>query len=452
MTGEGRTPANDSGGAVQRRRLEQLVTHPHEALEVELKGWLDLESRVAQADLAKALIALANTGGGYVVIGFSDAGGVVAEAAERPATLEQYTQDRVAGVIDRYAEPPFSCAVHHVTTPSGGAFPVIVISGDHRVPIRSKRDGPEGRHLKEHTYYIRRPGPKSEPPQSAREWDELLGRCIRASRADLLDAIRGIITGADAPAQPARSDALEEWVAESLERWDDVRERLEPVSAERVGHGWYSVAYLLEGDFAELTPPAFLDVLRVTRGTETGWPVWIVMDGEGGPSLRGNVIEHVIEGGSVFPGDVDFWRADSSGRMFLVRGFDEDGSHSKRDPGMSIDFVLPIWRIGEALLHPARLAERLGDPDAAVTFEARWHGIRGRHLVAGERRSLFRARGPAQENEVLSRVEVRAASRIPDELPELTHQLIAPLYWQFNFFELDSRVVAEEILEMRRGR
>jgi hypothetical protein len=365
-----------------------------------------------------------------------------------------YSQDRIGGIIERYAEPTFHCEVRHVRrVVDGELYPVIVVPGEHRVPIRAKRGGPDGRHLHEHTYYIRRPGPRSEAPQTGREWDELIGRCVRAAREDLLDAIRGVLTGGDAITTAAtEEDALEGWLAESLARWDEVRPSLQPESQERARHGWYAVAYVLDGQFEAPTPPQLLEILRVVRGTETGWPAWIVMDGaDERPRLRGNVIESTIEGGAAFPGDIDFWRADTSGRMFLLRGYDEDGGNSRREPGTAVDLVLPIWRIGEALLHPPRLAARLGDDRAALDFGVIWHGFCGRHLVASERRTLFHTRGPAQEDKVSSRIRIADVSRIPDELPEITRQLIAPLYWQFAFYEIEERVVVEELQEMRRG-
>ena len=55
------------------RQLESLTRNPREELGVELKGWLDLSQGEHKADLAKALMALANHGGGYVLLGYDDA-------------------------------------------------------------------------------------------------------------------------------------------------------------------------------------------------------------------------------------------------------------------------------------------------------------------------------------------------------------------------------------------
>lgn len=46
------------------RQLESLTRNPREVLGVKLKGWLDLSQGEHRADLAKALMALTNHGGG----------------------------------------------------------------------------------------------------------------------------------------------------------------------------------------------------------------------------------------------------------------------------------------------------------------------------------------------------------------------------------------------------
>ena len=54
--------------------LQPFITEPREDLDAEYKGWLDLTSNEHKATLAKAAIALANHGGGRIVIGFAEQG------------------------------------------------------------------------------------------------------------------------------------------------------------------------------------------------------------------------------------------------------------------------------------------------------------------------------------------------------------------------------------------
>jgi predicted HTH transcriptional regulator len=54
-------------------RLSDLLLDLREAQDAEIKGWLDLRGNEEhKATLAKALLALANHGGGFVVIGFTE--------------------------------------------------------------------------------------------------------------------------------------------------------------------------------------------------------------------------------------------------------------------------------------------------------------------------------------------------------------------------------------------
>lgn len=162
------------------RRLQGLLIYPREDLDVELKGWLDLSSEDNKANLAQAILALANhNGGGHVLLGLIKSDGAWIPDTSRPSNLNNYTQDLINGIVEKYADPPFHCEVYHVADrPGGDVFPIVVVPGNHRVPIRAKRDGPGSKHVHQNAYYIRRPGPKSEPIQTAQEWDDLINRCL----------------------------------------------------------------------------------------------------------------------------------------------------------------------------------------------------------------------------------------------------------------------------------
>jgi hypothetical protein len=151
------------------QRLSELVAFPREDLNIELKGWLSPSDETDRANIAKALLALANTGGGYLLIGFDERDGAWAPGPAAAAT--EFSQDVINQIVARYADPPFQCAVYQVVGQDGGPMhPVIVVPGNHRVPIRAKSEDPARKHVRIHAYYIRRPGPCSDQPRSASEW------------------------------------------------------------------------------------------------------------------------------------------------------------------------------------------------------------------------------------------------------------------------------------------
>ena len=121
------------------RRLADLLVDPHETLDVEHKEWIDIAgNNDHRATLAKALIALANHGGGFLIIGFAQTMQGIVPARNRPVNLSAYTPDTVNAVVAAYAEPSFHCDVNIVAGEDGLQYPIISIPGGHRVVSLSK--------------------------------------------------------------------------------------------------------------------------------------------------------------------------------------------------------------------------------------------------------------------------------------------------------------------------
>jgi hypothetical protein len=461
-----------AAGETVLRRLQGLLTYPHEELDTELKNWLDLSSEDHKANLAQAILALANHGGGFILLGFTKTDGAWAPAEPRPSDLKAYSQDSVNSIVYRYAEPPFHCDVYPVPHPETGLlYPIVVVPGEHRAPIRSKREGPNGVHVRNNTYYIRRPGPKSEPPQSGREWDELIGRCVTAARDYLLERIREILQGSSAtrPGTLGRLEtekhALESWIDESTTRFKSlVAQELSDEKPSRYSKGTWHVAYSILGNLRPLTLGELLDILRKVKGHETGWPPWWVPTRD---EIEPYPYEGVVEcwlketrstslfddsrsDNFRFTANSDFWRASPKGMMFLLRGYQEDSS-PRLHPGTVLDVTLPIWRTGECLLHAQRLAVALGGESASVMLRFTWQGLSGRMLTAwaDPRRILFDPIGPSRQDSVTSEITV-STDQISATLPEIVKTLTAPLYGMFDFYAPPLAVIQEELSKMRR--
>src|SRR5579884_3657878 len=91
--------------------LRRMLDAPKEHLNVEIKNWLRMDDHAHKADLAKAILALANHGGGRILIGWTEAGNKFYPDSPRPDDLSCYSQDAINGVVAAYAEPVFHCEV-----------------------------------------------------------------------------------------------------------------------------------------------------------------------------------------------------------------------------------------------------------------------------------------------------------------------------------------------------
>lgn len=112
--------------------LRSLLETPSESLHVEYKSWLDLTQNSGKAILSKAAIALANDGGGIIVLGMREnvAEGAALHSRPRPAVLERYSQDDVNAAIARYSEPVFHCGLMFASHPvTGHEHAFVIIPG-----------------------------------------------------------------------------------------------------------------------------------------------------------------------------------------------------------------------------------------------------------------------------------------------------------------------------------
>jgi hypothetical protein len=453
------------------RNLEGLVTYPKEDIATELKSWLSLEADAttlkedageARADLAQAIIAIANTGGGHVVLGFNDDG---TPSEPRPATLDSYDQDAVNGIVKRYADPSFHCDVFFVKHPLKGLeYPVVVVPGNHRVPIRVKSDSPKQKHLKVNTYLIRCPGPESRPVGSAGEWEELIGRCVRASRDRLLDDIRSVIYGVSltpvaSPEEEAEKErqakisAFNKFGDKAIERWKDLVANDLTSDRDRYQYGVWTVAYSVLGDFDSPTATGLLEILSKIEGQETGWPAWAVMTRRDlAPRSYNGLVEGWLARDDLSDAYFsDFWWASREGMLFLLRGYREDTRPDLFEPGTFIDPASPIWQIGECLLHAQRFSEAVSANPADILFRAGWDGLQGRVLRSIDNQMFNRYRNSdrreCHQPTVHSEVVV-SAEQIRDGLPEVVREITRPLYESFGFYEPSPEFILREIRKM----
>lgn len=256
-----------------------------------------------------------------------------------------------------------------------------------------------------------------------------------------------------APAVASTIDEVDAWAEDSLARWSHLI--TERGVAEVYSHGRTTYAYLVAAGSTKPSQQELIDVLEQAKGPETGWPMWLLLHGDrtGAPQPYQGTIEALLAGGTVFtdPSHSDYWRADPSGRFFLLRGFEEDDEQERRAPGTVFDFLLPVWRCGEALLHASRVAEALGVREATITFRVSWTGLQGRALRSLWERRFIDGSRQAREDAVVSHIEVEADSISPN-LAEILQQLLAPLYAVFDFFQMPRNVVEEELVKFRSQR
>lgn len=263
--------------------------------------------------------------------------------------------------------------------------------------------------------------------------------------------------------ESAKDGAQDAFVREAMGRWRALTEGLPEDSPGRFRHGWYRFDYCLEGELKTTSLTDFEDLLAKAVTQHTGWPVfWVPTRAEIAPKETDGTIECWLSPDKPSssralndPAHCDFWRAAPSGRMFLMRGYQED-SQETFPPGSIMDTTLPIWRMGEALLHAERLASLLRKGESSkigVRFRALYSGLSGRVLRswANPLSDLLIEGHAARSDEAVLETEVPATG-IGANLAEHVFPLATSLYERFGVSGLSLKRVGAEVERLLSSR
>lgn len=279
---------------------------------------------------------------------------------------------------------------------------------------------------------------------------------MAANKEDLLASFRSIVEvmgegGERFLSSLEDANPVETWEQECLARFAALREEhLRDEIPSRYANGVWSVSLQFQPVPAQPDLPGLRQMLDECVGRETGWPVFLSRHiTEDGPRVVGDGIETWFIHGMITDGSgSDFWRVESDGRAFLLRGYDEDATRNGLAPGTTISLSLPIWRVGEVMLWAARFGPRLGAETVDVRFH--WTGLKTREVVNMDRHYgplAVEARG--SEDDVVSTATV-ALNVIEDSLPDVVGQIVGRLFAAFDFLVVPRQRIEHELGEMRK--
>ena len=392
---------------IDKSIIDRLVENPSEALNVEIKRWIDPTDTANIEKIVKAVLALRNWNGGFFVVGFDDTTLLPDVANELQNAKLLFHVDNIQGLISRYASDPFEIEIAWGER-DGRQYPVIVVPSGVKVPVAAKRDLMDGTRtaVRLGAVYFRSlasNGTPSTTEAKPSDWAEIVEICFDNREADVGRFIRRHLAGLDAsslvrflgqPAAPAPTlcdrarkliDAGEARFQEAINARplsDDEKQMLE--------FGFWSIALIIDPPQADAVPnQEFMAKIASSNPKFTGWPMWLdahsMTDPENRPRVVKDAMEYLIvsiqEGWS---NHIDFARLDPKGEFFLHRLLQDDGAPTKVRPVHALDPMLMILRVAEAMAVGMAFARALGWPPDGTTlgFAFRWHKLKGRRLSA----------------------------------------------------------------------
>lgn len=209
---------NENDNALFR---ESLLTSPGERQHVDYKSSVpfDPDSEFG-LKLVKHILGMANTGGGWIVIGHED-DTLRPDPKHTDEVTATYDTTSLSDAVNKVVVQgqTVRLTVYKQENPRTGlTYPIIRVEGFERTPFICKSTKPNQKPiLQQGKVYIRRPRAETTEVQTPEDWDELLKRCVSQRRGEFLaefaDMARRMLTGDATPSEDARV-ALENWMDE----------------------------------------------------------------------------------------------------------------------------------------------------------------------------------------------------------------------------------------------
>lgn len=204
-----------------------LLTSPGERQNVDYKAAVEFNSNSDFGlKLIRHVLGMANTGGGWIVIGYDDYT-LQPDPNHTQAIAATYDMTPLSQAVDRctQGDQPIRLAIFMQTHPTAQLpYPIIEVTSFNRTPFvcRSTKSAPSENTpiLQYGKVYIRRPQAATSEIQTFPEWEDLIATCVSQRRGEFLaefaDLYRRMNTGVAIPArgQPDDTSCLDDGTTE----------------------------------------------------------------------------------------------------------------------------------------------------------------------------------------------------------------------------------------------
>jgi len=453
-------------------RVLELIERPGESLATELKRWIDPDTHAGAQKIVRALLALRNHGGGYLVIGFDDLTCQPDEAHAPENVEEVFHVDKIQGLVGKYASESFEIAISFPER-ANRRYPVISVPAGVKTPVAVKADLWDGQTklLAVDDVFVRSLNSSNVPSTTRagwRDWARIVEVCFENREADVARFIRRhlvsmpndmllALQGAASPA-PNIEQELVEFLDFSFAR---SLELLAERSLTRAGKGWLEMAFIIEGVVPSHSANGnFLNLLRSSNPNYTGWPIWMVSGGgiksEDRPFVFEGAWEQLLYQVDTGWDHMEFMRFEPGGKFYHLRALEDDLGASQRapSPGTALEFALTVLRPAEAIAVAMAFAHSLGCDVETTTlnFAFRWTGLKGRALSSWASPGRYlSARSAARQDAITTYAHIPLSTAL-DAIALPTATVVQPVFNLFDGFELPQQVIDDLVRRLTERR
>ncbi|HBB16158.1 MAG TPA: hypothetical protein DCZ97_03840 [Syntrophus sp. (in: bacteria)] len=412
--------------------LKDILLRGYETKDLDYKApimW-DENNKKACCEVVKDILGMANTLGGYIVIGVSESSNGFIWDGITDQQARSFDTSRVNRFLQNYADPPINTTLRKKDH-DGKTFVIIGVPRFSDTPHICQKDYPGV--LTAPTLYVRTDNNETAPIRSSADFRFILENAIRNRGDKLLASVRAILTTGEVSPNPNDEEQFQAQFSEAAIRFDMT---LNPYKEKNYSGYREAAFYPTRFEDRRFT----LDELRAAAERASidfrGWPFLFISRSR--PDLR-----YAIQDGWEalipdvdFQGNdrVDFWRFQQSG-FFYHRVLIWEESHQRRQGQPStMDVGALAMYVAEAIHCLTKLYENLLDDTEQVTFSLRVLGTKDRQLErldskGGSLSMIYRSKLPEiRFSRILPLADWRAA--IVEHAVEISKEVFLRFNWE----------------------
>ncbi|MBL7204911.1 MAG: putative DNA binding domain-containing protein [Desulfobacteraceae bacterium] len=199
--------------------LKEILLRGFESKDLDYKGpcqW-DEKDKKACCEIVKDILAMANTIGGYIVIGVSEKGNGFEWEGLTTKQAKSFETSRINRFLQNYADPPINTFLKKVDD-NGKTFAIIEVPRFSDTPHICQKDYPSV--LIAPMLYVRTDTNESAPMKFSSDFRAIVEQAVRNRSDQMLSSMRAILTGSSNRTSEPDKEKFHEQFQRALERFD----------------------------------------------------------------------------------------------------------------------------------------------------------------------------------------------------------------------------------------
>ncbi len=464
--------------------LRDKLEYPAEAKDTDYKAAVKFDEKTDfAAKLVKHILGFANSGVGYIIIGYKEQPD--RSLAPDPDITDEiaasYEVTRLCQHVEKYLVGQDRIEIKIYKEEFGGVrYPIISIARFHEYPFVCTKDyvSPTTGEaiLESGQIYIRTEGARTLIVKSPSEWRQLIKECIKArqeieakrpteggeeegAKAEEIPLdVEKLVSIEKGPKALAKAEEAEKQFAAWVKNEND--NAINEMKSAGFTEGFYKFVIRVPYGIDQIDNTTLLEIATKSECHNTGWPIGVVMTKpEYKPVPLADGIRAIIKGRRSIISDMgdefDYWALNNRGHFFFVRSQEEDATYRQElaKGNKFLSFDVAIWRISEIICYASNLCVELNLKQSdKIKLTLSYTGLADRALsVSDPRRLGFIVARKSVEDEYGKDLQLQVTDIMP-KLKEHVYQIATGLFGLFDFYKPDRAIVDSIVDEFLNSR